>query len=214
MIDSKAIANTACWENVNFPPGKEKLAEHFKQGICPYFDLICQGATLIGKTRDELLEDPHFCGRWSRFNPHDEIPSGPNTTCARVAKALGELIQLAEPTVKSPIKLRVDGKVKIAIICEPDELDKNLYEFLRRSTGQVSLERLIYRMKTLEGDKTTEKSPKEILNSAEKVFRELYRKTLGAKNIVELITHLVGQPPKNKGCKLRPYNNHLLVRKD
>ena len=214
MVEHGIVGNTAHWWDENFPPGKENLAGHFKKGICPHFGRICQGATLIGKTRDELLKDPQFCGKWMAFNPHTEIPSRPNTACARVAKALGELIQLAEPTVKSPIKLRADGKVKIAIICEPDELDKNLYELIRRSTGQVSLERLTAGVKALEGEEASEKSPKEILYSAKKVFRKLCWKTLGAKNVEELIWHLVGHPPKGKGCKQRPENDHIWMRED
>lgn len=209
------LPDLAHWQDVNFPPGKEELAKYFKQGICPHFELLCQGAMIIGQTREDLVADRTFCGKWMAFGPHTEIPSGPNTACARIAKKLGEMIQEAEPAVKRPIQPLKDGKVRVTISCKPEELDGKLHGYLDRSRGAKALEKLRAGVVALEGEAAREKTPKEILRSAQNVFRAMCRKTLGVKDVRGLIIFLMSSfHDEKKGCKQQPENIKPFYRED
>lgn len=201
---SDALApNMPGWVSVNFPPGvKRELC--FGEGICPYFDLICQVGALLGKTEEDIRKDPdNFCGRWEASMGGCHIPTGPNCACGRMANELGKLIQRAEGAIQFPIHVR-RGRVRIN--CTEEELPAILSKYQASLWGEEALQQLIKTVPLTTTRKGRERlrTDKEVVRYAREKLFGLCRRALGVKDFRGLCDYN-GMPTKT-GCPLAPQN--------
>lgn len=99
------------WRDINFPPDKGDVPAH----VCPWFDLLCQGAALLNVPREELEGCGRFCGvteeRIDDLGPlcgRKGTQSTPNTACKRIVESLRAAISEASFYLEKGDQLKIE----------------------------------------------------------------------------------------------------------
>lgn len=175
------------------------------EGICPFFNVIVRAVALVGKTCDQLITQPEYCGSYMSLSHRAETPKGQTTMCARIALDLGQLIQTAQYAPDNPLVPNENGNVHLEICCKPKDLSRNLHKHLDHLAGLAAIIKLTQAVNTA-GNNDIVRSPKKVLELATNIWNDLCRDTLGVEGVAELISVLAGIDPKGKGCQQRPKN--------